>query len=166
MAADIASDVLVATCGNPMAGDDAFGPLVGARLREMAPLGINVVDLDIKPVALLDHLPGPRVLILVDAARVPDEMGHGLLQWDLRHDPLPQLAHDDALSSHGMGLADQLELARQIGVLPREVHLVAAPIEDVSLGAHQGSRLQEYVRRAADLVVETACQAREVLHHA
>ncbi len=162
----MSTDILVATCGNSMAGDDAFGPLVGERLRAMALPDLRVVDLDIKPAALLDHLPGPRTLILVDAAVFPAQFGGPLLQWDLQRQPLPELAHDDALSSHGMGLADQIELARTLGVLPEIVQLVAAPVEDLTMGCDRHPHLSEFVQEAARLVVQIALQSQGEGSHA
>ena len=61
--------LLVAAFGNDMAADDAFGPLVAEALRAMAPAGVEVVNLGMRPAALLDHLAGRAALCVVDAAR-------------------------------------------------------------------------------------------------
>lgn len=145
--------VLVATCGNADAADDAFGPRVGRALRRRALTGVEVIDLDIKPTALLDHLPGPGRLVLVDAARVEESAPDDLLIVDLGREPLPALLNDDALSSHGLGLADQIALARQVGILPAEVLLVAAPLTSATVGGSPRDDLDRLVESAVRYVV-------------
>jgi hydrogenase maturation protease len=112
--------------------------------------GVEVVDLDIKPAALLDHLPGPDRLVLADAVRVPGEAPGRVLLVDLVRDELPALLHDDAMSTHGLGLADQIALAGRLGLLPESVWLVGATagsaepesvapgwMEEAVVGAHR-----------------------------
>lgn len=150
---------LVATCGNCQAGDDAFGPRLGAFLRGHPIADVEVVDLDIKPAALLDHLPGPDRLILVDAVRVPGSEAGRLLQIDLGREDLPVLLNDDSLSSHGLGLADQLALARQLKVLPGETWFLGAVLESAALGSEPGVWLDETVALAHRRVCSLAGSA-------
>ena len=146
--------VLVATCGNPDAGDDAFGPRVGRAVRQRMPAGVRVVDLGIRPAALLDHLPGPERLVLVDAVRADEAVEAGrILEMDVACGPLPAVLHDDALSSHGLGLADQIELARRLGVLPAEVWFVGAVIAEARPGIAAGAALDPAVGEACGRVV-------------
>jgi len=140
--------VLVATCGNCHAGDDAFGPQVGSRLRESPIVGVDVRDLDIKPAALFDHLPGPDCLILVDAVRVPGSKAGSLLQIDLGCEDPPVLLNDDSMSSHGLGLAHQLALARELGVLPAQVWLVGAVLDAIDPEALPSGWMDEVVALA------------------
>ena len=64
--------ILVACCGNPLAGDDAFGHLVAEELQHDPMVGVEVLDLAMNPASLLDqNLEGRRVLLIVDAAEVP-----------------------------------------------------------------------------------------------
>ena len=148
--------VLVATCGNSSAGDDSFGPRVGRLLRASPHAGIGVVDLDIKPAALFDHLPGPDCLVLVDAVRMPGGGGGQLVQIDLRDGELPALLNDDAMSSHGLGLAHQLTLARQLDLLPEAVWLVGAVIDRVDQAAEPSGWMDEVVELAHRQVLSIA----------
>ncbi len=122
-----ASRILIASCGNPDAGADAFGPAVTAALRSQAPPHMKVVDLGIRPAALLDHLQDVDELIIVDAALLPDAR-EPLLDIDWDSPDRPPLAHDDPMSTHGLSIAHQLELARALGLLPPHVRLIAATI--------------------------------------
>jgi hydrogenase maturation protease len=130
-----------------LAGDDAFGPEVSRRLRELELPGVNVVDLDLKPAALLDHLPWPDLLILVDAVDAPQLSAEELIEIDLAREDLPALLHDDALSSHGLGLAAQLELARRLGLLPPKARFLGAPLRGAVLGTAARAELAQLVER-------------------
>ena len=156
------SGVLVATCGNCHAGDDAFGPRVGSRLRESNPAGVEVRDLDIKPAALFDHLPGPDCLVLVDAVRMPWGDPGRLIQVDLIREELPALLNDDAMSSHGLGLAHQLALARQLDLLPEQVWLVGAVLESTESEAAASPWMADAVDAACGKILEIADCSAEV----
>ena len=40
--------------GNPIRGDDAAGLIVAARLRDLAPPGLDVIELDGEPIDLIE----------------------------------------------------------------------------------------------------------------
>ncbi|NNM33359.1 MAG: hydrogenase maturation protease [Gemmatimonadetes bacterium] len=153
-------DILVVSCGNPDAGDDAFGPLVTDRVRRLdLPPAVRVEDLGLRPSALFDFLPAD-VLVLVDAVRGPFP-AESVIVLDWFSPERPALAHDDALSSHGLDLARQIELARVLGWCPRRVLLVAAPVETVALGLRPR---EDRVRRAVECVRQLLEE--EAIHHA
>jgi len=149
---------LVATCGNCQAGDDSFGPRLGEFLRGHPIAGVEVVDLDIKPAALFDHLPGPDRMILVDAVRVPGSEAERLIQIDLGREDLPVLLNDDSMSSHGLGLADQLALARQLDVLPRSVWFLGAVLDRADLESPAGPWMRETIVMAHRRILEVVAQ--------
>ncbi|MCC6682836.1 MAG: hydrogenase maturation protease [Phycisphaeraceae bacterium] len=153
--------ILVASCGNPDAGADAFGPAVTAALRQkrgQTPF-FKVIDLGIRPAALLDHLEGVDELIIVDAALLPGRKPlPGVLDIDWDSPARPPLAHDDPMSTHGLSIAHQLELARALGLLPPRVRLIAALINSPAafqpgqtLDPKLAALVDEAVRRIADV---------------
>jgi hydrogenase maturation protease len=127
--------ILVAACGNTLAGDDAFGPLVARELERQSPSGADVIDLGMRPAGLIDHLPGRRAVILVDAALYPGHAAGELLDMDFFDPARPALCADRITSTHALSLAGQLELAEALGMLPRIVRLVAL----VAQATHVGS---------------------------
>lgn len=153
--------LLVATFGNEMAGDDAFGPLVARALKTMSLDGVEVVDLGMKPAALLDYLTGRTGLCIVDAAIDERSPAGTLIEMDFFDPYRPQLAHDRALSSHGLSMADQLELATGLGMLPARVHLVAMTLGSAELGQPASAAVIDHVPAAADRVSQwiTQCQS-------
>ncbi len=153
--------VLVAACGNLMAGDDAFGPLVARRLRERIPTDAEIIDLGMKPTGLIDHLAQRAMTIVVDAAIATDVFPVGsLIDIDFFSPDRPQLVHDMPLSSHGLSLAHELELARKLQMLPRRVVLVAVAIDDASVGRRVSPAVLSMVDPAAARICEliTKCE--------
>lgn len=152
-------ELLVATCGNCMAGDDSFGPRVGRRLRELAIPGVRVVDLDMQPAAFLDLLPGPDSVVLVDAVQASERPDDALVEIDLIKEELPALLHDDVLSSHGLALAEQLELARRLSLWPAKLRFLGAPIRTAEVGATARPELEQLVVAATQRIRELAGHA-------
>ncbi len=155
---DHTQSILVAACGNVMASDDAFGPLVACEVCRRALAGVEVVDLDIRPAALMDYLPGKNGLILIDAVYAPGlEVGR-VLDIDWFSPDRPGLMNDDTMSTHGLSIGMQLDLAGRLGLLPGLVRLVAVCIEPAGVGQPQSEHLPESVAEAVSLVVKRAEQ--------
>lgn len=124
--------ILIACCGNPIMGDDAFGPLVASELRRRPAAGVEVLELAAKPASLLDHLPQRSAMLIVDAAVAPGRPLGDLIEMDWDSPRRPALVSERSISTHGISIADQIVLARATGLLPAVVRLFA-----VSIGAHE-----------------------------
>ncbi len=156
---DPGQTILVAACGNVMASDDAFGPLVARALRSHSLPSVEVVDLDIRPAALLDYLSGKDGLILVDAVHAPDTPGLDpgrVLDIDWFSPDRPGLVNDDTMSTHGLSIAMQLDLAERLDLLPSRVRLIAVCIEPAQVGQPQSDYLPKAVASAVSLVLKHA----------
>ena len=146
-----------------MAGDDAFGPLVADHLRTRTHVDADVLDLGMKPLALLNHLAGRSALIVVDAALPGGDFPSGrLIDLEYSRRACPQLLHDASLSSHGLSLADELELAREVEMLPEQVFVVAAAISNAIIGQPPSDQIRRLVQPAAERINQLAehCLAR------
>ena len=117
--------ILVAAYGNPMAGDDAFGPLLAESLQRNPLRDVEAVDLGMNPGGLLGLLDGRLALVLADAVHVPDTAAGVLIDCDWDQADRPPLASECKLSTHGLSIADQVELAGSLAMLPRTVRLIA-----------------------------------------
>jgi len=149
----VVQPILVAACGNTLAGDDAFGPLVARELAGRKLEGVEVVDLGMRPAGLLDHLPGRRAVILVDAARLEGAAEGEQMDVDFFAPGRPELCADRTTSTHGLSLAGQLELAQALGMLPAVVRLVALLVESTRIGI-EGRVAERAVKDAAAMIVE------------
>ncbi len=153
----ITPPILIAACGNLIAGDDEFGPLVAAALREMASdrmPWMKIVDLEMKPTALLDYLPGPELLILVDAAQSPGDEAGKLIDVDWFSPDRPTLVRDAILSSHGLSIPEDIKLADRLNILPDQVRLVAVTIGMTRIGGTMRHEVRCQVPAAAETILD------------
>ena len=105
--------------GSPVAGDD-LGWLAVDWLRSAGfDRRAELLTLDRPGPVLLDYLQPDSKVILIDA------MDAGLPAGTLRELALDDLlAHARPPSSHNLGLAETLALARALGVVPMRLHLI------------------------------------------
>lgn len=133
--------------GNPYRGDDAAGRACIAELRGRLPVDLELIESDGEPAALLALLGCAREACLIDACA--SGLPAGTVQrFDAAAAILPSLP--GATSTHGIGLAEAIELARALGALPRRCVVYA--IEGLSYGA--GESLSDPVRTAVRAVAE------------
>jgi hydrogenase maturation protease len=107
--------VCVVCVGNELRGDDAAGLAVLRLLEGTLPEGVRVLGCEGEPVALLSAWETCDTAIVVDATS--SGAGAGTVRRILAHDaPLP----DDLgrASTHVLGVAEAVELARALGKLP------------------------------------------------
>ena len=154
--------VLILAFGNPMAGDDAFGSLVASQLTVLHDPRLHVVDLSRQsPSAMLDHLDSQPALVIIDAVTGPDIAPGQLIDMDWHDEARPDLVHDSALSTHGLSVANQLELAARLGMLPATIRLIGAAIADTAIGAapspHIPAAAAEAVQRILRLADQPKC---------
>lgn len=155
--------ILVAAWGNPMAGDDAFGPQVTRWLRTRPLPDTQTVDLATKPQALLNHLPGPELLFIVDAAWQEGVPVGTLIDTDWFGPNRPSLVQDVVVSSHGLSISHDIDLAKSLGMLPGCVRLVACTIGSARLGEPMAQAVQQQVGLAAARIAAHALAWRQRL---
>jgi hydrogenase maturation protease len=152
--------ILVGAYGNDMAADDAFGPLVVAALAAAPPADVEIVNLGMKPLALLDHLAGRRAVCVIDAAHCADMPVGTLIDADFSAANRLRLVHDTVLSTHGLSVADELALAARLGMYQGAVNLLAAVVASVEVGRPPDERVLRQVPVAAGRI---AAWARRIL---
>ena len=140
------SQPLIVGCGNAERGDDAAGLLVARRLRER---GIEAREHPGDALALLDRWHGARSVILVDAVVTGAPVGT-LWVWDAAAF-LPQAAKFGC-STHALGLADAIELARSLERLPKQVVLYGIEAADFTPGGAPSAALLAGVSEAAERI--------------
>ncbi len=140
---------LVIGLGNRWRGDDGVGPAAVAALREAlaehpAPPAVDVATATGEPAELMELWSGHDRVWLIDAL-VAGEAPGTLHRLD-GHEPLP---HRSSHSSHGIGLAQAVELARALDALPPR--LTIHGVEPASL--EEGDRLSPAVAAALPTLV-------------
>lgn len=133
---------LVIGVGNPSRGDDAAGLEVARRLRRVEArqhLGASY--------ELMDLWEEADDVIVVDAARSGAAVGT-VHRYDARHQALPVGAL--ATSTHSVGVAETVELARSLGRLPAGLVIYGIEIGDVSTGVGLSPAVEASVKRMVE----------------
>ncbi len=128
--------------GNPLRGDDGVGLAVAAGVRAMESIQSPGASFE-----LMDLWEGADEVILVDAARSGAIPGT-IHRLDAGTTPLPGSML--ATSTHSVGLAETVELARQLGRLPQNVTVYGIEAGNLT----RGDTLSPEVRRSAEALVE------------
>lgn len=125
-------------------GDDAAGLAVADGLRRRAlPAGVDVADCARPALDLLDPLSDCDAVVIVDAMQSGDAPGR------VRRVPLEIVRARRGHSSHGLGVAEALQLAAALGRCPKRVEIVAIEAGDAREGA-----LSPAVARGVDAAID------------
>lgn len=112
---DASRGPVVIGIGNPDRGDDAAGRAVAGWLHGKLPAEVEILEHDGEPASLLASLASATTAYLVDACMSGADIGT-VQRYDIGAAPLPHDAF--CVSTHGLGLAEAVELARALGQLP------------------------------------------------
>ena len=151
------ASVLLIGIGNPLRRDDGAGLVAARRLRERlrpehatsAPDGVEHADCTGELTALLELWAGRERVVVFDAASAPALLPGSVLRLDGCRDPLPS---HPARSTHALGLAQAVELARALGALPERLTVYAIGAADFG----HGEGLSADAERGVTAAVEAA----------
>lgn len=138
---------LIIGVGNPDRGDDAVGRAVAQQLKGRVPEGVEVLEEEGEMTALLEHLEEADEAYLIDASASGEAPGT-VRRFDAAAAPLPNAVM--AVSTHGFGLAEAIEMARAMGTLPATCLVYAVE----GAGFEAGEPLSEPVAAAVAQVAE------------
>lgn len=123
--------VLVICVGNRDRGDDGAGPLVADLLRAAPIAGVDVLEITADCTALLQAWAAGDDVIVVDAVLAGAPPGT-LHVMDGRRESLPP---SPVHSTHALGLAQAIALARAIDGLPATLRIFGVEGADFTPGA-------------------------------
>ncbi len=143
--------------GNPIAGDDAVGLRVGARLAsELSGLpGLVVREFSGSPLDLVTGVEGCQRLVLIDAVATVAPVGTVRL-----FDEAELAAHGGQAYPHGLNLPEALALARRLGTpLPSRIYLIGIEVRPVQrfregLSPELEEKLPQIVAEVRNLLFE------------
>lgn len=148
--------IVVAGLGSQYRRDDGAGPLVAARAVEEAGIGRDIGPMT-DPLDLLGVWDGAELAVVVDAVRSGAAPGT-VHEVELAGDTAAGAPADRSAmtSTHGIGLAGVLRLARAVGHAPGRVVVVGIEGEDFSRGTGLspavGAALPVAVQRVVELI--------------
>lgn len=145
---------LIICVGNPARTDDGVGPAVARHLEETHP-DLDIIRSGGEPIELIDLWADADRAIVVDAVMTGSEPGT-LHLLDVTVHSLPVASRT---SSHGVGLAEAVELGRSLGRLPGRLTVVGVEVADMSPGTSLTPQVAEAVPGAASWVLRELTHA-------
>jgi hydrogenase maturation protease len=143
---------MVVGVGNALRGDDGAGLEVARRLRERAAsAGVAVRELEGEGVGLLDLWEGALAVVIVDTVRSGAAPGT-VHRLDATDGPLPAGVRRSS-STHAVGVAEAIELARALGRLPSRVIVYGVEGRDFRAGAALSPAVAASLDGVADAVL-------------
>jgi len=137
--------------GNPLRGDDAAGLLAARALQARGADGIEVCELEGEPVGLIEAWEGAEAVLLAGAVCSGGATGE-VHRVDAVAGPLP--ASLAGASTHVLGLAEAVELARALERLPPRLVVYGIEAASFETGAQPAPAIAAAAERVADAVVE------------
>ncbi|MGH9679518.1 MAG: hydrogenase maturation protease, partial [Candidatus Acidiferrales bacterium] len=145
--------VLVVGIGNPLRADDAAGHLVAEGLGRRNLSFLKIVEHLGDGASLMALWGNTKTVIVVDAV-VSGAVPGTIHRIDAIKDPLPVWLSE--VSTHGLGLAQAVELARVMNQLPRRLIIYGIEGRSFEAGGELSSEVRAAVSQAVDRVVEEA----------
>jgi hydrogenase maturation protease len=143
--------VVVIGVGNDLRADDAAGLEVARRLFEEPGIAVKVHGGE--AIDLLELWRSADAVVLVDTVRTGEATGT-IHRFDATSNPLPLPLQGS--SSHTIGVAEAIELARTLGSLPQRVIVYGVEGARFALAGELSDGVQRTIEPVADAVREEA----------
>lgn len=137
--------------GNAWRGDDAVGLLAVRRLREWLGPSVEVMEAEGDGLALLELMEGIDYVVFIDAVKSRGQPGE-TVRLDVSKES--RWGTIVPCSTHAMGVAGAIDLARALGQLPKQAILYGIVIDSVGSGAP----LSEAVRAGMEMTIDQVSQ--------
>ena len=144
------SRTVVIGIGNRLRGDDGAGVVVAERLLGRVPEDVEVVACSEEPSRVMDAWEGADAVVLVDTVSSGAPPGT-LHRFDASRDTVP--ARTFRSSTHAIGIAETIELARALGRLPRRVRVYGVEAGGFTTGAALTPAVEGAVTSLVDAVL-------------
>jgi hydrogenase maturation protease len=135
--------------GNEFRRDDGVGILAARRIREKNFPGIVIVECDGEATSLLDAWAGMKTVVIIDAVSSGAPPGT-IHRIDARRQSVSQELFP--FSTHALGLAHAVELARSLGKLPINIIIYGIEGEQFAAGSNLSPKVQEALNEVLQLV--------------
>ena len=139
--------MLIIGCGNELRGDDAAGLLVARHLRS---LGLNACEHTGDGLSLIELWKPASEVTLVDAVSAQGKPGR-VRVWDGKAAPLlPEWLRS---SSHFLGIAEAIEMARFFGTLPPHLWICGIEGKQFELGTCPCPEVVQAVQQVIGIIL-------------
>jgi len=141
--------------GNRWRGDDGAGLLVAELVAAARPAGVETIGHGGEPIELIERFAGARAVWLIDAVRSGAPAGT-VHRFDAGERPLPATAF--RASTHHIGLAEVVEIARALARLPDAVLVFGIEGACFDTGAPMSAAVTAAAAGLAGQLVEEAAR--------
>lgn len=145
------SSIRIIGLGNEFRGDDAVGLLAARRLQGVLGDRAEVVEADVAGVELLEVMKGAGAVLLIDAVRSGQAPGT-IHRLDASAGPIAPALFPR--STHAVGVAEVLELARTLGVLPTKVIVYGIEAGDTEVGHPLSPQVSHALNEVVQLILK------------
>lgn len=142
---------LIVGIGNRFRGDDALGCVIADEIKKQVSNSVEVIEHNGDPAALIDLWQGYSQVILIDAVSSGAEPGT-MHYVDLRQQSIPEVFRN--YSTHALGIAEAVELARVLGKLPLSIVFFGIEGEDFKSASPLSPQLQHAVKELPSKIME------------
>jgi len=149
------SRALIIGVGNPFRHDDGVGIAAIERLRQRGVQDADLVEESGEPVALVQRWSGWERVVLVDAVDSGGRPGD-LHRFECVQGQWDAAAPVAAVSTHGLGVAEAIELGRALDRLPEHLLLLGIEAGDVSDGVGLSPPVEEALEALLEDLLKTA----------
>ncbi len=143
--------VTVVGVGNPYRRDDGVGWEVVNRMKDQAPPGVGLIKMSGEVATLLDIIQSSPHVFVFDAVVSGADVGT-VLRFESHKSVIPAKLFN--CSTHGLGLAEAIELARALHKMPQQLFIYGIECTDFDVG----TGLSVEVQQAIPGVVASALQ--------
>ncbi len=143
--------VLVVGIGNPLRADDSVGQIVAAEIKRRHLPFLKVIEHTGDVTSLITSWEKARAVIVVDAV-VSGAAAGTIHRFDAVREPLPAWLRE--VSTHHVGLAQAVELARVMNWLPQRLVLYGIEGRAFEIGGELSVEVRNAVPRAVERVIE------------
>jgi hydrogenase maturation protease len=142
---------LIIGVGNPHRGDDAAGLITAQRLRAQSPYHLQIIEQTGEAAALIESWKDANPVIMIDAVHSGSRPGT-IHRFEANEHPIS--TSSPRSSSHTLGVAEAIEMARALHRLPSR--LIVYGIEGKNWGV--GDALSPQVEEAIAEVMQHVLQ--------
>jgi hydrogenase maturation protease len=148
--------IRILAVGSPMRGDDTAGLVLAERLSDARPEGCLLTTMPADALAMIEQFAGDPVVIIDAFEAGPDDPP--VLKLDLLTEELPE---EMSYSSHGLGVAQAVAMARSMGMLPPHLTLIGIAGYRFGMGDEPSDGFDERLAEAEALLDEELALLRE-----
>jgi hydrogenase maturation protease len=144
-----ANSTLLIGVGNEFRSDDGVGILAARRILEKNLPGVVTVECDGEAATLLDAWAGMKTVVIIDAVSSGASPGT-IHRIDARRQSVSQELFP--FSTHALGVAHAVELARSLGKLPVNLIIYGIEGEQFAPGSKLSPKVEEALTEILQLV--------------